>query len=185
MTPMSMKLESVERMLHEVARLHMPPREVNIFSIGGRGHYEGEHGLGDLLLSSLVKFLPDPPLLPLELEEPPDREFRTKGENRIDILLKGSSWVIAVENKLRHLTVNPFAEYRDAIIKAFSAKRPYFVILATPSAIDRRCSYPTFVVFVPMLLIPRRQVRRSTVFVVAKAVPLAAAPYRASGLVLC
>ena len=55
--------------------------------------------------------------------------------------------------------------------------------LATASAIDRGCSYPTFVIFVPMLLIPRRQVRRSTVFVVAKPVPLAAAPYRASGLV--
>jgi hypothetical protein len=33
MTLMSMKLESVERMLHEVARLHRPPRENSATSV--------------------------------------------------------------------------------------------------------------------------------------------------------
>jgi hypothetical protein len=110
-----MESEKLQKLLQEVGALRGPRRETNIFSIGSRGYYEnptsdllaffldprGEHDLGDLLLSCLAELLPDAPQL-LQLLEPPEREYRTQGQNRIDILLNSSGWVIAIENKLRH-----------------------------------------------------------------------------------
>lgn len=138
-----MEQERLQKLLQEAGRLRRPPGEDNIFSIGARGYYENptsdllaffldptaEHRLGDLLLSCLVEFLREPPSL-LELERPPEREYPTRDQNRIDLFLNGGDWVMAIENKLRHDPVNPFAEYRSTVETRFPGKRHYFVVLA-------------------------------------------------------
>ncbi len=135
--------ERLQNLLERVSELRRPPKETYIFSIGSRGYYEnptsdllgfflypqGGHDLGDLLLSSLVELLPDPPAL-IELVEPPTREYQTLKGNRIDILLNGTDWVIVIENKFRHDTVNPFAEYKNTIKELFPNKRRYFVVIS-------------------------------------------------------
>jgi hypothetical protein len=136
-------MNELEKLLRDVSGLREPHRETNIFSIGGQGYYENptsdllaffldperEHGLGDLMLSCLVELLlHSPPLL--KLENRAQREYPTQGHNRIDILLDGSGWVIAIENKVRHGPVNPFAEYRKTVQENFAEKQHYFVILA-------------------------------------------------------
>src|SRR6266446_1853737 len=109
-----MKEESFQKLFQEMNKLRKPHREKNIFSIGGRGYYENptsdllgfyldpteEHGLGDLVLSCLIESLPDPKPSLLGLEEAPEREYVTQAVNRIDLILHGSGWVIALENKL-------------------------------------------------------------------------------------
>jgi hypothetical protein len=138
-----MESGQLQELLQKACGLRRRSREGNIFSTGARGYYEeptsdllafflnpsAEHGLGDLLLACLVDFLREPPF-PLELEEPPIREYPTRDQNRIDLLLHGIGWVIAIENKIRHSPLNPFAEYRDTIQARFQGKRLYFVILS-------------------------------------------------------
>jgi hypothetical protein len=138
-----MPIERLHLLLREVTALRKRPREMNIFSIGSHGYYEnptsdllaffidpaGPHGLGDLVLSSLSELLPGRPSL-LELEEAPKREYQTRNQNRIDILLIGSDWIVVIENKLRHGLLNPFDEYQQSTKEEFPGKHPYFVILA-------------------------------------------------------
>jgi PD-(D/E)XK nuclease superfamily len=132
----------LQKLLQEVSVVSWPRREKNIFSIGSRGYYENptsdllafflnpdeEHGLGDLLLSSLGDLLHDQPSL--SEFEGLEREYATEEGNLIDILLKGSGWVIAIENKIRAGPTNPFTEYEATIKQRFRNERPYFVILA-------------------------------------------------------
>jgi len=120
-------------------------REKNILSIGARGYYENptsdllsffldpteDHMLGDLVLSCLLECLPDSKPFP-GLEGAPEREYITEAGNRIDLLLNGNSWVMAIENKLEHSPNNPFEEYKTSVEKNKNllGKERYFVILA-------------------------------------------------------
>ena len=81
------------------------------------------------MLSCLADSLPNR-LGILELEESPIREYQTERENQIDILLKGTGWVVAIENKIRAGLYNEFAEYRATIDKRYPDSQRNFVILA-------------------------------------------------------
>lgn len=132
--------------LFELSKFERVKRELNVFSIGARSYYErpmsdllgffldpsAGHELGDVVLSSLWDCLSAQPSFPLKLEEPPLREYKTTSGKRMDIVLNGSSWVVAIETKLLHTLDNPFDEYRESIEgnAKFKGKQKYYVILA-------------------------------------------------------
>ncbi len=122
-------------------------RESTIFSIGARGHFEnpttevlaffcdsaGVHGLGDLVLSSLFKAI-DLRVDKLELKLKPEREVRTHSHKRIDLLLEGDDWVLALENKIGHIPNNPFDDYEHYVLVEqsvrFKHKKAILVLLS-------------------------------------------------------
>jgi hypothetical protein len=122
---------------------HLLRRHVDtILNVGGRGYYENPmsdllaffldpsacHGLGDLVLSTLLRSLERNDLNPI-LTGPPIRE----DVNRIDIVLPGENFVIAIENKIHHGPNNPFDAYREAINRQYAKipeKNRIFCLLA-------------------------------------------------------
>ncbi|MBY7833183.1 PD-(D/E)XK nuclease family protein [Vibrio fluvialis] len=129
---------------------HLPvqiERENTIFSIGVRGHFEnpttevlaffcdvaGEHNLGNLVLSSLFEAI-DLRADRLESKVKPEREVRTRSNKRIDLLLEGDDWVLALENKIGHIPNNPFDDYEYYVLVEqsvrFKNKKAIFVLLS-------------------------------------------------------
>lgn len=116
--------------------------EKNIFSIGGRGHFEnpasdmlaffispdGGHGLDKVFLICLLQCM-KVSVSNLKLETAPEREVCTHVGNRIDIIIEGHDWVIVIENKLEHSSINPFDDYVRHAKYTYGAKRLYFVLL--------------------------------------------------------
>lgn len=140
-------LKKYEDLLSEAQKLKRPQVEKNVFSIGGRGHYENpisdilaffidpteEHGFGELILKSLFDAAKEKAPL-LELVEPPGREEYTDSGNRIDIIAVGGDWVLVIENKIRHNPINPFEEYEAYISKNHEKKRQIKVLLSIKDA---------------------------------------------------
>ena len=137
-------MEEYNDILSKVKELKRPVTEKNIFSIGGRGHYENpisdilaffidpkeEHGFGELFLRSLFETTGRDKLL-LELAEPPRREQFTDEGNRIDLIVEGEKWVLVIENKIRHQAINPFKDYDDFINDKYNEKDNKVFILLT------------------------------------------------------
>ena len=141
--------DGLYKLFQDMQRLRRLTKERNIFSIGARGYYENptsdilaffldpaaDHGLYALVLSSLLSCLdnklPKPAPYP-GLERPPMREYITESQKRIDLVLEGGDWVMAIENKIRHEFINDFEDYRCHIDKIYSQpeKRKIFVILS-------------------------------------------------------
>lgn len=131
------------KLIREVKGLTRQRVEKNIFSIGGRGHYENpitdllaffinpneEHGFGVLFLKSLFESAHlTPPLLQLTLS--PDRERSTDQGNRLDLFLVGDDWLLVVENKVWHQATNPFDDYVQYARASYTEKTPYFILLS-------------------------------------------------------
>ncbi len=127
----------------EIKKFQKPKPEKNIFAIGGRGHYENpisdilsffinpmeEHDFKALFLRSLFQAANiESPLL--ELTIPPSREKYTNKGNRIDLIIEGDSWVLVVENKIRHQAVNPFNDYMEYVRSSYKRKEQYYVLLS-------------------------------------------------------
>ena len=121
-------LEEYKILLQNAKTLKIPDKEKNVFSLGGRGHYENpisdilsffidpneEHGFNSLFLRSIFEAAKsEMPLL--ETVKAPIREVRTDLGNRIDLLVEGDEWVLTIENKIRHDAVNPFDDYTNFI----------------------------------------------------------------------
>lgn len=138
-----MSLNDYHPLLVAIERLRRPKVEKNVFSLGGKGHYENpitdllaffihpkeEHGLGLLFVQSLFEAAGlQPPTL--QLAEKPAREIYTGGGNRIDLLVEGDDWVLVVENKIRHQPVNPFEDYREYVSKTYGSKKHYYLMLS-------------------------------------------------------
>lgn len=122
-------------------------REKTIFSIGARGHFEnpttevlsffcdptGEHNLGELVLRSLFEAI-GRHADRLELQSEPEREVLTRNNKRIDLLLEGDDWVLALENKIGHIPNNPFHDYESYVLVEqsvrFKNKKAIFVLLS-------------------------------------------------------
>lgn len=138
-----MTIEQLEQILKESKSLAIPAVEKNIFSIGGRGHYENPisdllaffmdlheiHGLGDLVLRSIYEAI-GLPTNDTDLITPPQREVCTDDEKRIDILAEGESYVTVIENKIRHWAANPFDSYDDYLDKYYKTKSKYKILLS-------------------------------------------------------
>jgi len=75
-----------------------------------------EHGFGDLFLDSLLQNARLKPLPPRRAKNLYSaeifREDPTDSKKRIDIVVKGDSFVIGIENKIDARCDNPFGEYR-------------------------------------------------------------------------
>ena len=133
-----------EEILRKSKRLAIPAVEKNIFSIGGRGHYENPisdllaffldirevHGFGDLVLKSINEAA-KLPTKDTDIIAPPQREVRTNDEKRIDILVEGEDYVTIIENKIRHhCAANPFDSYRAFLNEYYKGKKQNLVLLS-------------------------------------------------------
>ena len=120
--------EKYKQLIEEARKLARPAVERNIFSICGRGHYENpisdllaffidsseEHRFGNLFLSSLFEAAgiePAPGAC-----RPPTREQCTDRGNRLDLVVEGDGWLLAIENKIRHQVINPLDDYVEHIV---------------------------------------------------------------------
>ena len=135
-------LSYLESVIIESKKYKPSCKEKNIFSIGGRGHYENPiseilsffldpnecHGFKDLILSALNYACKIDPCHNC-LVEPPRREKGTD-HGRIDIVLIGSDFVTVIENKIRHSLNNPFDDYEKYINQNYSGKKINKVLLS-------------------------------------------------------
>ncbi len=139
---MTLTIDQIRAELEVFIEIELSKQEKTIFSIGGRGHYENpisdvlafyldpgeDHGLGDLVLRAL--------LVSAAIEQTPNlsedvhREFATDQGNRLDLVLVGDNWVIAIENKIFHEANNPFEDYKSYLSKTYPNKTPYYLLLS-------------------------------------------------------
>lgn len=74
-----------------------------------------EHEMGTLVLESLLDLAPDQ-TQPVELNQITiEREYSTAKNQRIDLVLEGSSHVISIENKVYHWLANDLAHYAETV----------------------------------------------------------------------
>jgi hypothetical protein len=142
-------------------------REQTLFSLGGRRYYENpvsdllafflnpsdEHRLGDLFLGAMLRCAQAVGALPdgiePELKGAPARETTTPTGKRIDLVLEGDDWVLAIENKVTAAAYNPFAEYEAYVAERYpdKAHRAYVVFglfKTSPPSPWRFVSYRSF-----------------------------------------
>ena len=121
-------------------------QEKTIFSIGGRGYYEDptsdvlafyldpneEHGLGDLVLQSLVTVsaMGDKIRWNKDAQFAIYREVSTNEKNRIDLLIECDEWVLVIENKIYHEAINPFKDYERYIEDEYENIAAHFILLS-------------------------------------------------------
>ncbi len=129
-------MDRYNEIIQKVRELKIPEVEKNVFSIGGRGHYENpisdilaffinpkeEHEFGELFLQSLFESVNKKEQI-LELIESPIREQYTDSGNRIDLIAESEDWVLVIENKIRHESINPFEDYEKHIIGKYGKNK--------------------------------------------------------------
>ena len=139
---MTLSIEEIRNSLKDLADMNPTETEKTIFSIGGRGHYENpisdvlafylntdeDHGFGNAVLKTLLDSVgvTERP----SLSESVLREAPTENQKRLDLVLVGDDWVMAIENKIYHEANNPFDEYEEHLAKTYPSKTPYFVLLS-------------------------------------------------------
>lgn len=136
--------ETIKKLIQDLKEFTPLFIEKNIFSIGGRGHYENpisdilsffidpqdQHGFGDVFLRAFFCYLKEYPDV-LQLNSTPRREESTSLGNRLDIVAESDDWILVIENKIRHSVVNPFHDYANYIKKNYKNKdKFYFVVLS-------------------------------------------------------
>lgn len=138
-----MDLSELKALLAHVKSLPQPGKaELNLFSVGARGHYENPisdllaffidpdagHDLNTLVLEAFMECLPG--TYDVALSSQPSREVMTATGSRIDILLESEEWVLALENKIWHQQNNPFADYREHLKLKHPNKSHLLVVLS-------------------------------------------------------
>lgn len=78
---------------------------------------QGEHGLGDLFINSLLELLEKKKHSIILNDFQIDREFETRKGGRIDLLLSNEDTAIIIEAKVYHSVNNDFEDYWDSIEK--------------------------------------------------------------------
>lgn len=107
------------------------PREENLFQIGGRGHYENPttqilefflnknrgHGFNTLILDALLETAQVVPgTIKTQMPYWTTHEVVVdipSQQDRMDLVLESDSWVIVIENKIRHWAANDFKAYES------------------------------------------------------------------------
>ena len=143
-----MNLERYREILKEVKEFqYFLKKEKNIFSIGGKGHYENpisdilafflkpdeEHSFGNLCLTSLLNCIPSSSCfndINIDLVKSISREHRTNKGNRIDIFIEGENWTLTIENKIRASVKNPLEDYCKFVKEQYPNKKNYFLLLS-------------------------------------------------------
>lgn len=96
-----------------------------------------EHGMGTLMLESLLDLVPaqDPPV---DLEGfNIEREYSTFKNQRIDLVLEGASHVIAIENKVYHWLANDLAHYAETVASLAGPKRQNINLVLSPAKLPQ------------------------------------------------
>ena len=147
-----MDIEELKALLDEMEPWFLKPVEPNIFSIGGRGHYENpisdilrffcdgteSHGLDSLVSNALLKALN---LDPFEVIAT-NREEVTGERKRIDIVLEGHSCVVVIENKIFSGQYNPYGKYKKHIENKYTknkdgvAYKKVYVVLSPTGSVE-------------------------------------------------
>lgn len=137
--------EKLNKLLMDVGECIRPAKERTLFSLGGRGHYENPvsdllaffmdpaagHGLGTVFLSAFLRCLPGDEFKQLPLERVwISREEGTEERKRIDLVLRGTGWLMLIENKIYHWQANPFLEYKEHFTRLNGGTAPYMVVLS-------------------------------------------------------
>ena len=139
-------LEKFKNILDEIKSLSKKVKEtekksLSIFDIGGKGYYENPASdiLGFYLSSKcpiykpILKVFLDFCELPSNLDVSGvklEREVTTLKGNRIDIIIRGKDWLIAIENKIRHYLSNDLDDYENYVNSNYSSCIKYFFVLS-------------------------------------------------------
>lgn len=122
-------------LLDQLKGLSLKPKEKTVFSIGGRGHYENpvsdvlaffldpneDHELGPLVAQAMLScagITASPHSI-----EAIHREHVTNEQARLDLVVVGDNWVLAIENKVYHTANNPFEHYKTYLKQAFPKQK--------------------------------------------------------------
>ncbi len=114
-------------LLHMYESLPETLESESIFEVAGYPHYENvcsnilafyfnphnEHGLGNLLLSSLMNLAGESEFHQKNVSV--SRELTTIKGGRIDIVIETDNQLIGIENKINHILVNDLADYSDTL----------------------------------------------------------------------
>jgi hypothetical protein len=117
-----------------------------IFDIGLRGHYENPmsdilsfyldptevHDIGATVLESLLSACNVSDVVPALLRPPMREHLIDDQAGRIDLILEGTDWILAIENKIEHEALNPFAKYKSTIERKFPEKSKKFFVILSP-----------------------------------------------------
>lgn len=114
-------------LLHEFESLPDTLKSESIFDIAGYPHYENvcsnilafylnpnnEHGLGNLLLSSLMKLAGGNESHQVNIQI--NREVSTHKGGRLDLVIETDNQIVGIENKIFHHLNNDLIDYSDSI----------------------------------------------------------------------
>lgn len=141
----SLSSEELLTLLDKLKGVTLKPIEKTVFSIGGRGHYENpvsdvlaffldpneEHELGALVAQAMLECA-GISASPHSIQAV-HREYSTDEQARLDLVLVGDDWLLAIENKVYHTANNPFEHYEEFLKKAFpKQKKQVSLILLSP-----------------------------------------------------
>ena len=129
-------------LLDKLKGLSLKPKEKTVFSIGGRGHYENPisdvlaffldpnevHELGPLVAQAMLKCA-GITAAPHSIQAI-YREHVTSEQARLDLVLVGDDWVLAIENKVYHSADNPFSHYKEYLGRTYPGHKQYFILLS-------------------------------------------------------
>jgi len=141
----SLSKDELLTLLDNLKNVSLKPKEKTVFSIGGRGHYENpisdvlaffldpneDHEMGHLVTQAMLSCsgITAPP----HSIEAIHREYVTNEQARLDLVVVGDNWVLAIENKVYHTAINPFKHYKKFLEKAFPEKKENLkLILLSP-----------------------------------------------------
>lgn len=143
--------EALHSLLVQAGQLAITPKSKTIFCLGARGHYENatsdllafflspreEHGFGAMFLRIFFDCLGiNANALELKRGVSVSREERLKNGQRLDLLLRGAGWVLAIENKVRHTLKNDFAAYAAHVQRVAAGGQAVHRVLLTARDAD-------------------------------------------------
>ena len=134
----------LNEILDESRKLKSAKTEKNIFSIGGRGHYENpisdmlaffldqneEHGFGDQIVQCLFESISDEKKPLANSPYRIGREQQTQKNNRIDIYMESDDNIVVIENKIHADLINDLNDYRDYAKKQAGNKTVFCFVLS-------------------------------------------------------
>lgn len=141
----SLSIDELLALLKRLKSISIKPKEKTIFSIGGRGHYENpisdilafflnpneDHELGALVAQAMLNCvgINASPNSIVEIH----REYSTDEKKRLDLVIEGDDWLLAIENKVFHTANNPFEHYEQYLIDTFpKQKDKLHLVLLSP-----------------------------------------------------
>lgn len=138
--------DEMRRLLQEVRKYALPPKEITFFSIVGMvGRYENPisdllrffmspregHDLAPPFLRAFFACIGKKDCSDLKFEDVNVmREVKTRDGKLIDLLISASDWVLLIENKIDHWPANPFDSYENDANDCYPSKTPYLAILS-------------------------------------------------------